>query len=116
MDKLKNLVWNLFIPVAGALVFNLIGDAVRFGPRAPLSPAALDFSVGTAFTIVGVAAAQSAPERQRWMFGLFLAVYIVTQYVDIFLRYRFPEWEIYMIGGSDALSFFAAAVTVWKAR
>jgi hypothetical protein len=44
---------------------SLIGDAVHLGPRAPLSPAALDFSVGTAFTIVGGTAAQAAPERER---------------------------------------------------
>jgi hypothetical protein len=116
MDRVANLIWNLFIPVAGALVFNVIGDAVHYGAKTPIPLSDLDFSIGTAFAIVGVAAAQTSPERQRWMFGLLLIVYIGTQFVDIFLRYRFPEWEAYMIVVSDAFSICAAGFRMWNAR
>jgi hypothetical protein len=116
VEKFSTLVWNLFIPLVGALVFNLIGDALHFGPKAPVSASALDFSIGAAFAIVGVAAAQPSPERQRWMFGLFLVVYIVSQFFDIFLRYRFPDWEYDIVGVSDAVSCAAATVAMWRAR
>ena len=46
------------------------------------------------------------------MFGLFLVVYIFTQFIDIFLRYRVPDWEAYLVVVSDAFSLCAAAHAV----
>ena len=79
------------------------------GAAIPSAATIIDFSLGCALVIVGVAVSQNDPKTARAMvvhFSSWLLILIVN---DAILRYRWSAWEAEIIVISDIVALISTA-------
>jgi len=113
-EKTLNLLAGLLIPSGATMLFNVLGVELRNGHGAPIPSEAYDFALGCAFSMVGVAVAQTNRNKTVKIFMYFLITLLVLIGTDLVFRYRFVDNEISMILLSDVIALAGATLAIWE--
>ena len=79
------------------------------GAAIPSAATIIDFSLGCALAIVGVAVSQKDPKTARAMVVLFSSWLLILIVIDAILRYRWSGWEAEIIVISDIVALISTA-------